>query len=268
MAEPTAIYPGQLRTKIEDIWLDKLTVADVISVVREGWSTKRGGSIITVNIDIARAISKKPELCRLVDAGSLVIADGMPLVWAARAAGTPLPERVCGSSLVFSLSEAAAAADRSVFLLGGAEGVPDKAAEVLQGHWPNLRISGTYSPPFGFDQTDIGIQRTVAAVAAKAPDLVLVGLGFPRQEQLIEKLREAHPNAWYLACGGGIPMAAGIFRRASPLVQRLGLEWAHRLALEPRRLARRYLCDDLPFALGLLARVLMCRFIRRQSSRL
>ena len=266
MAELTAIGPERIQTKVGDIWFDKLTTADVIKVVCEGWSAARGGSIITVNIDIARAISKNSELGRLVAAGSLVIADGMPLVWAARAAGTPLPERVAGSSLVFSLSEAAAAADRSVFLLGGAEGVPDKAAMVLQRHWPNLRIAGTYSPPFGFDETDTGIQRTVTAVAATAPDLVLVGLGFPRQERLIEQLREAHPTAWYLPCGGGITMAAGVFRRASPLVQQLGLEWAHRLALEPRRLVRRYLRDDLPFALGLLARALMRRFIPRQSS--
>ena len=84
----------------------------------------------------------------------------------------------------------------------------------------------------------------------------------PRQEKLIEQLRQAWPCAWYLACGGGIPMAAGVTRRASPLAQRLGLEWAHRLVLEPRRLARRYLRDDLPFAIGLLARTAMRRFPR------
>jgi N-acetylglucosaminyldiphosphoundecaprenol N-acetyl-beta-D-mannosaminyltransferase len=265
MGELTEMGLERPRTKVGDIWFDSLTIADVINVVCDGWSANRGGSIITINIDIARAISRNPELGRLATVGSLVVADGMPLVWAARAAGTPLPERVAGSSLVFSLSEAATVSDRSVFLLGGAEGVPDKAAEVLRSHWTNLRIAGTYSPPFGFDQTDIGIQRTVASVVAAAPDLVLVGLGFPRQERLIERLLEAHPTAWYLACGGGIVMAAGIIPRASPLIQRLGLEWAHRLALEPRRLARRYLRDDLPFALGLLARAPMRRFMGRQS---
>jgi N-acetylglucosaminyldiphosphoundecaprenol N-acetyl-beta-D-mannosaminyltransferase len=264
MAELAAIGLERPRIKVENIWFDSLTASEVIKVVREGWSARCGGSIITVNIDIARAISRNPELGRLVSDGSLVVADGMPMIWAARAAGTPLPERVPGSSLVFSLSEAAAVSDRSVFLLGGAEGVPDKAAEVLQSHWPKLRIAGTYSPPFGFDQTDVGIQRTVATVAATTPDLVLVGLGFPRQERLIEQLLDAHPTGWYLACGGGITMAAGIVRRASPLIQRVGLEWAHRLALEPRRLARRYLRDDLPFALGLLAKAPMRRFTARR----
>jgi N-acetylglucosaminyldiphosphoundecaprenol N-acetyl-beta-D-mannosaminyltransferase len=190
----------------------------------------------------------------------------MPLVWAARAGGQPLPERVAGSSLVWSLSAAAAADERSVFLLGGAEGVPDAAAEALRLRFPGLRIAGAQSPPFGFDQTGEGVRRTVEAVAAAAPGLVLVGLGFPRQERLIEQLRLALPGAWYLACGGGIPMAAGLVRRASPLMQRIGLEWLHRLLLEPRRLAGRYLRDDLPFAIGLLARTVLGRLRRRRPA--
>jgi N-acetylglucosaminyldiphosphoundecaprenol N-acetyl-beta-D-mannosaminyltransferase len=266
MTELMIMGRTRARAKIGDIWFDRLTEAEVIKVVSEGWSAKHGGSIIPVNIDVARMISRNPGLGQLVAAGSLVVADGTPLVWAARGAGTPLPERVAGSALIFSLSDAAAAANRSVFLLGGAEGVPDRAAEALQRSWPNLQIAGAYSPPFGFDRTDIGIQRTVAAVTAAAPDLVFVGLGFPRQERLIEQLRQAHPAAWYLACGGAIPMAAGIVRRASPFIQRAGLEWAHRLVLEPRRLARRYLRDDLPFALRLLARAPMRRFVARQLS--
>ena len=142
--------------------------------------------------------------------GSLVVADGMPLVWAARAGGQVLPERVTGSALVLSLSAAAAADGRSVFILGGAAGVPDKAAEALRLRSPDLRVVGTDSPPFGFDRTAEGVRQAVAAVVAAAPDLVLVGLGFPKQEKLIEQLRRAWPNAWYLACGGGIPMAAGV----------------------------------------------------------
>ena len=245
-----------------NFWLDALTEREVIDTVRKAWAAGRGGSIIPVNVDVARTVNRQPGLAELLNAGSLVVADGMPLLWAARAGGQALPERVTGATLLFSLSEAAAADGRSVFLLGGAAGVPEKAAEALSTRYPGLRVAGADSPPFGFDQTDDGMRRTIAAVSAAAPDLVFVGLGFPRQERLIERLRRAWPSAWYLACGGGIPMAAGVTRRASPLVQRLGLEWAHRLAIEPRRLARRYLRDDLPFAIGLLARAAMSRFPR------
>ena len=262
MTSPQSTRTGQRRVPMENFWLDALTEREVVDSVREAWAAGRGGSVIPVNVDVARTVKREPDLAGLLDAGSLVVADGMPLLWVARAAGQALPERVAGSALLFSLSAAAAADGRSVFLLGGADGVPEKAAEALRARFPDLRVAGAESPPFGFDQTREGVERAIAAVTAAAPDLVFVGLGFPRQERLIEQLRRAWPSAWYLACGGGIPMAAGITRRASPLMQRLGLEWAHRLVLEPRRLARRYLRDDLPFAIGLLARAAMRRFAR------
>lgn len=251
---PTASHYGGSRVKVGNLWLDPLTEHEAVDIVRAAWAKWRGGSIFTVNVDIMRATARQPALADLVAAGSLVVADGMPLVWAARASGNALPERVPGSSLIFSLSEAAAQDGRSVFVLGGAEGVPDSAAKALNSRWPDLRIVGVNSPPFGFDQTDEGLGRTLATVAAASPDLVFVGLGFPRQERLVEQLRQVLPHTWFLACGGAIPIAAGVLPRASPLMQRIGMEWAHRLLLEPRRLARRYLRDDLPFAAALLAR--------------
>jgi len=259
---PDASHYGGSRVKVGNLWLDPLTERQAVGVVRAAWAKWRGGSIFTVNVDIMRAAARKPALADLIAAGSLVVADGMPLVWAARASGNALPERVPGSSLIFSLSEAAAADGRSVFVLGGAEGVPDSAARALKSRWPDLRVAGVNSPPFGFDQTDEGLGRTLATVAAARPDLVFVGLGFPRQERLIEHLRTALPHTWFLGCGGAIPIAAGLLPRASPLAQRIGMEWAHRLLLEPRRLAGRYLRDDLPFAAALLARSSVHRLAR------
>jgi N-acetylglucosaminyldiphosphoundecaprenol N-acetyl-beta-D-mannosaminyltransferase len=256
--------PGQRpKVQVGGLEFDALTEAEVIGFVSDAWTAGRGGSIVTVNIDIARAAARSPELAGLVATGSLVVADGMPLVWAARAAGDVLPERVAGSSLITTLSAAAAQAGRSVFLLGGADGVPDMAARTLVARSSGLRIAGADSPPFGFDETEEGVQRTVAKVAAAGPDLVFVALGFPRQEQLISRLRQELPEAWFVGCGGAITMMAGVTPRAPRTMQRLGLEWAHRLALEPRRLARRYLRDDLPFAVGLLIRSATSRFRRR-----
>jgi N-acetylglucosaminyldiphosphoundecaprenol N-acetyl-beta-D-mannosaminyltransferase len=255
------------RVQVGDVWLDALTEREVINIVRDRWAAGCGGAIFTINTDILRAVAHNSALGQLVATGSLVVADGMPLVWAARLAGDALPERVTGSSLVFSLSEAAAADGRSVFLLGGADGVPVKAAEALCGRFPTLHIAGTDSPPFGFDLTEEGIRRTISTVTTAVPDLVYVGLGFPRQEQLIHLLRRALPDTWFLACGGGIPIAAGVFNRARPSMQRLGLEWVHRMVLEPHRLSGRYLRDDLPFAIGLIVRSALRR-IRRRRQRL
>lgn len=252
------------RIQVGDVSFDALTQQQVVDAVRKDWAAGRGGSITPVNVDVARAAARDAGLADLIARASLVVADGMPLVWAARIQGDPLPERVAGSSLIFALCEAAAADGKAVYLFGGADGIPDRAGEALVAQFGDLRIAGTLSPDFGFDRSREGMRRAVAALVGAAPDLVFVGLGFPRQERLIEALHDELPGAWFLACGGGIAMAAGAVRRAAPLTQRLGLEWLHRLALEPRRLARRYLRDDLPFALALVARSVVRRFTRRQ----
>src|SRR5262249_1899351 len=161
----------------------------VVVQVRERWRAGQGGSIITANVDIVRAASRDTDLRKLVAGASLVVADGMPLVWAARLMGHRLPERVTGSSLVFSLAEAGALDGRSIFLLGGEPGVPEATARVLQSRYPGLRVAGVFAPPFGFDATEDGMDRVVRAVTTAAPELVLVGLGFPKQERTIERLR-------------------------------------------------------------------------------
>ncbi|RKT53974.1 WecB/TagA/CpsF family glycosyltransferase [Saccharothrix australiensis] len=252
----------RVRVGAVDVW--SVRESGVAEHVARSWRRGEGGAIVTANVDIVRAATRAPELAALVAESDLVVADGMPVVWAGRLAGVPVPERVTGASLVFTLSGAAAREDRAVYLLGGDTGVPEKAAGVLRARFPGLRVAGTDSPPYGFDTDPEATARTVAKVVAAEPDLVLVGLGFPKQERLIRLLRAELPRAWFLGCGAGIPMAAGEFRRASGVVQRMGAEWLHRLALEPRRLARRYLRDDLPFAFRLLSEALRLRLSREK----
>jgi N-acetylglucosaminyldiphosphoundecaprenol N-acetyl-beta-D-mannosaminyltransferase len=248
------------RVSIGTVSVDALTEAEVVDRVRETWQD--GGWILTANVDILRAISRDPALVELASTATLTVADGMPLVWAGRIAGDSIPERVTGSSLVHTLAAAAASDGRSVFLLGGAPGVAERAALALQARSPGLRIAGFSAPPVGFDGSPAALQAVIAEVVGASPDLVLIGMGFPKQELMILRLRAVLPHAWYIGCGAGIPMAAGDSRRAPVRMQKLGLEWLHRLIKEPRRLARRYLRDDLPYALMLLATAAMRR-VRR-----
>ncbi|GAA1356532.1 WecB/TagA/CpsF family glycosyltransferase [Saccharothrix algeriensis] len=253
----------RVRVGAVDVW--SVREPGVAEHVARSWQRGEGGAIVTANVDIVRAATRRPELAALIAESEVVVADGMPVVWAGRLAGVPLPERVTGASLVFTLSGTAARLGRSVYLLGGDEGVPEKAAEALRARYPGLRVAGTDSPPFGFDTDPGATADAVAKVVAAEPDLVLVGLGFPKQERLIRLLRAQLPRTWFLGCGAGIPMAAGEFRRASGVVQRMGAEWLHRLALEPRRLAGRYLRDDLPFALRLLSGAVRTRLRSREK---
>ncbi|MCK2214724.1 WecB/TagA/CpsF family glycosyltransferase [Actinomadura sp. ATCC 31491] len=262
-ADPFTATSPPARVRVGAVHVMALTETGVADHVSREWAAGRGGAIVTANVDIVRAATRDPALAALVARSELVVADGMPVVWAGRLAGTPIPERVTGASLVHTLSERAARDGRSVYLLGGDEGVPEAAAAVLLERCPGLRIAGTHAPPYGFDADPATRREAVERARAAAPGLVLVGLGFPKQERLILELRAALPAAWFLGCGAGIPMAAGQFRRAPEVLQRTGGEWLHRLALEPRRLVRRYLLHDAPFAVRLLAGALRARLLGR-----
>jgi len=208
---------------------------------------------VTPNVDILRRVARDPDLHRQVAAAEIVVADGKPLIWASRIAGDRLPARVPGSDLIWSLSAAMAEAGRSVYLLGGRPGTAGQAEEVLRQRFPDLKLAGHLSPPFGFDSRPEEYAAVCDEVVEAAPDLVFVGFGAPRQERVIARLRPRLPQSWFLGCGAAIGFVAGVHSRAPGWMQESGLEWVHRLALEPRRLMRRYLVDDAPFAARLLA---------------
>lgn len=216
-------------------------------------SAKRGvgGWVITPNLDILRRTVRDAEFRRMYDQATLRLADGMPLVWASRLKGTPLPERVAGSDLIFALAAKAAQLEASIFLLGGNPGAAEQTAAVLRGQHPGIKIAGIACPPLGFEHDTVEMTRLIAQLRAGEPQLVLVALGSPKQERLIELLRTELPRAWFLGIGITFSFVAGEVKRAPMWMRRTGLEWTHRLVQEPRRLVRRYLVDGLPFALKL-----------------
>lgn len=254
------------RVDLDGIGIDRITEAEVVAVVRDALAHGHGGRIITPNIDILRRAHGDAEVRRQLDDADLIVADGMPLVWASRLGGTPLPERVAGSSLIWSLSRGLGHDRRSIFVIGGTpavkstpagEGAPDgatRAAGRLAAACPGLRVAGTLCPEYGFEQVPLTYEDVCVKVVDAGPDLVFVGLGFPKQERMITRMRRALPRTWFIGCGAAVNFVAGDLGRAPRWMQRSGLEWAHRLGTEPRRLASRYLRHDAPYALRLLAR--------------
>ncbi|GAA0533710.1 WecB/TagA/CpsF family glycosyltransferase [Paractinoplanes ferrugineus] len=243
------------RVELDGTGIDRITEAEVVAVVREALARGRGGRIITPNIDILRRAQREAEARAHLDDADLIVADGMPLIWASRLGGTPLPERVAGSSLIWSLSAGVGRDRRSIFVIGGspAHDGAARAADRLAARCPGLRVAGAICPEFGFEQSRATYDQVCAQVADAKPDLVFVGLGFPKQERMIAKLRPMLPSSWFIGCGAAVNFVAGDLERAPRWMQRTGLEWAHRLGTEPRRLARRYLRHDAPYALRLLA---------------
>jgi N-acetylglucosaminyldiphosphoundecaprenol N-acetyl-beta-D-mannosaminyltransferase len=218
----------------------------------DGARAGTGAWIVTPNLDILRQFTISPESRELILAASHRVADGLPIVWASRLARTPLPERVPGSDLVLTLPEAAARAGLPVFLLGGNPGVAEVAAARLEALYPGIRVD-FHCPPFGFEDDPAELDGIRLALRRAQPALVLVGLGFPKQERVIRLLRDELPGAWFAGVGISLSFLAGDQPRAPVVVQRLGLEWAHRLTHEPRRLFRRYVVQGVPFAARLFA---------------
>jgi N-acetylglucosaminyldiphosphoundecaprenol N-acetyl-beta-D-mannosaminyltransferase len=230
----------------------RVTRHEVVEYVAHALGECRGGWLVTANLDYLRRALASTALLELLEGADLIVADGMPLLWAARLQGTPLPDRVAGSDLVWLLAERAAQEGRSIYLLGGNPGAAEAAAEQLTGRWPSLRVAGISSPWISDVPTDEEVAEIRSALVDARPDLVYVALGSPKQDQLICALRDDLPGTWWIGVGISLSFLAGEVRRAPRWVQRIGMEWLHRLVQEPRRLARRYLIEDLPFAARML----------------
>jgi N-acetylglucosaminyldiphosphoundecaprenol N-acetyl-beta-D-mannosaminyltransferase len=240
------------RIELLGVGIDRVSLKGAVDFIAASLARGSGGWVITPNLDILRRLVLDPEFRLLCAPTELRLADGMPLVWASRLQLTPLPERAAGSDLIWELCGRAARDGRSVFFLGGNPGAAEAAARTLQARSPDLKIAGTECPPMGFE-TDPDYMKTLTdRLVASSPDIVLVALGSPKQERLIVTLRPRLGRAWFLGIGVSFSFVSGEIKRAPSWMRRTGLEWVHRLAQEPSRLARRYLVHGIPFAIRLL----------------
>lgn len=184
-------------------------------------------------------------------ASGLTTPDGMPMVWAARAAGVRRTERVYGPDLMLMLCERAAQRGWTNYFYGGKEGVADILAQRLCARFPGLKVTGTYSPPFR-PLTPDEDAAVVEAINASGAQLVWVGLSTPKQERWMAAHRNALHAPTLLGVGAAFDIHAGLLPQAPRWMQRAGLEWFYRLCREPRRLWRRYLGNNPRFVVRIL----------------
>jgi N-acetylglucosaminyldiphosphoundecaprenol N-acetyl-beta-D-mannosaminyltransferase len=212
----------------------------------------RGGWVVTANLDILQTFVSREDDRTAYLAADVRVADGMPLVWAATVQGQPLPERIAGATLSLALIERAAARGWPVLLLGGAPGSAERAAARLGQTHPELMVVARSDLQFADPPSREQVAVALELSKSQGSRIVLVGLGSPKQELVIQHLREELSDAWFVGVGGTFGFMAGDVPRAPAALQRVGLEWAHRLAQDPRRLAYRYLVRNLPFMMRVL----------------
>lgn len=246
--------------------IDLVTQSQAIQWVCDRVSDGLGGVVVTVNLDHLRRCVREPLYAELVSRADLVVADGMPLVWASRVRGRPsLPERVAGSSMMIDLCGVASQKGIPVFLLGGDPGIAERAGHMLKERFQGFLLAGTYCPPFGFESDSEELSRIEAVLTSASPGIVLVALGSPKQEYLADRLRHLLPKACWIGIGISLSFVTGDVRRAPVWIQKAGLEWLHRLCQEPKRLFRRYVIHGIPWAIRLFSCCLIERLVNNKS---
>lgn len=235
------------RVSLFGIEIDRMTFDECLNRLENCLERGRGDYVVTPNVDHVVQLKKDRHFQEIYRQASFVVADGMPLLWASRWLGRAIPERITGADLFPHLCRRAAAAGRSVFLLGSTWDVCRRTVAKLRQLHPAIKVAGCYSPPFGFEKCRDEMEPIVRALQKTRPDVVFVGLGAPKQEKLIYQLRSRVPVRLFLGVGAAFDFFSGDKRRAPKWAQRAGLEWAFRLLSEPGRLWRRYLVDDPRF---------------------
>jgi len=229
---------------IDPVWVwgvpfAPLTLAETVDAIDVLIEKREPSYFITANLHYAMLTREHPDLDSINRAAAFILADGAPIVRAARNRPIPLPERVAGADLIFHLCDHAAKTGRRLFFLGAPPGVAEEAAEKLTARYPGLQIAGTACPPFR-KLSDDEHEALLDQIRAARPDVLFVAFGQPKGERWIHENYKRLGVPVSVQVGASLEFAAGRFARAPKWMQKTGLEWSFRLLQEPRRLASRY----------------------------
>jgi N-acetylglucosaminyldiphosphoundecaprenol N-acetyl-beta-D-mannosaminyltransferase len=211
--------------------VDNVDAAGAVARIRDLLDTARAAHVVTLGPEMVMHAQGDPAYRAVLDAADLVVPDTVGIVWASRVLGKPLRERVAGIELVEKVLDEI---DQPVYLLGAADGVAREAADALRSRHPNLRVAGMHNGYF----TDAESSDIADAVRAAGARVVLVALGFPRQEFWIHENLSRLGPAVCIGVGGAFDVWAGRVKRAPEAWRRAGLEWLYRLVTQPSRLGR------------------------------
>ncbi len=250
-----------------------LAVTDYAGAVAQAraWAGEGSGAfcIAAANTHVVALARTDPQFAAALGEFSLILPDGMPLVWAMnqrlRAEGSePLRDRVYGPTFMLHCLAATQGEEWKHLLIGGTEELLAALRTALLAKFPRLQIAGTYAPPFGPWPAEEDA-RILEAIRDSGARFIWIGLGCPKQELWLARHRSLLPAGVYSAVGAAFAFHAGRVRQAPLWMQRAGLEWAFRMLAEPRRLLRRYLVFNSLFAFHLGREILERR--RTSSAR-
>lgn len=224
--------------KIHNIGFD-----DAIQNILDLATKKKPSYVVTPNLDHIVLLENNRKFLKSYQEADIVLADGMPLIWASYLLGNPLKDKISGSDITPILCKEAANTGHKVFLLGAAEGVGDIAAKNLRKKFPTINIVGTYSPPMDFENSEKEISYIFDRINSSNADLIFLAFNTIKQEVFMNEHHNKLKKGVMLGVGATIDFLAEKQKRAPVFMQKAGLEWFYRLCKEPRRMYKRYFRD-------------------------
>lgn len=239
------------RLTIFGVEIDLLSMSETVAIIFD-WFAESSGTcqfVVTPNVDHIVKVQTDVGLQAAYKKAGLVVTDGKPVVWAAKMLGVNIPGTVPGSDLVPAIFDYAQVNKKpiKVFLLGAMPGVAVRAKAAIHQQWPLVQVVGTLSPDFGFEKREAESKSICEQINASGAELLVLGLGAPKQELWITDHGSLIKAKVALCVGATIDFLAGEKPRAPVWMRTVGLEWLHRMLSEPKRLAKRYLVDAIKF---------------------
>jgi len=248
-----------MRQELLGLPIDCLTSQETVDRAVEAMRSNRLTQHVALNVAKLIKARSDSDLQRDIAQSHIVGVDGMGIVWAARALGISVPERVAGVDLMEALLRTCAEQGFRPYFLGARQPVLERALARAKLRWPGLTVAGSRNGYFDADEE----QAIVGAIRASGADCLFIGMSTPQKERFLHRHREAMGVPFIMGVGGGIDVLAGHVRRAPAFVQRTGFEWLYRIYQEPGRMWLRYASTNAAFA-ALIAKALIARALSGQ----
>ena len=226
-------------------YVSNINMKETIQAIENLISIKKKSYIVAVNVDVVLKIEIDTYLKEITDNADLVLVDGMPLIWISKWHKKPVKTKISGSDLVPLLCKKAAQEGYSIFIIGGANGIADKAKKNLKKSMPKINVVGTYAPPYGFEKNIQELDKINIMISNAHPDLLIACFGCPKQEKWIYENYKKYDATVSICAGATVDFLAGNVRRAPTRMSNHGLEWFYRFMQEPKRMFKRYFIDDV-----------------------
>ena len=226
-------------------YVNNVNMDEALSAIDEMIASGKKSYVVAINVDVVMKIEDDPHLKKIVDEADMVLVDGKPLVWISGWHGKPVKAKISGSDLVPLLCERAKDKGYSIFIIGGKEGIAEKAKENLERDLPGINIVGTYAPLFGFEKDEVELSKINSMISEAHPDIVITCFGCPKQEKWIYENYQKYDAKVSICAGATVDFLAGNVNRAPRWMSEHGLEWFYRFLQEPKRMFKRYFIDDV-----------------------